>query len=69
MRGLTHKFKVGQTVAAGLTLRAISAETGIPVGAVHRAKRQLETARTGQQPAARATRLPCYRAIGGAIRY
>ena len=31
-------------LAAGLSLRAISAETGIPVGAIHRAKRQLEKA-------------------------
>lgn len=29
-------------LAAGLSVRAISAETGIPVGAVHRAKRHLE---------------------------
>ena len=29
-------------LAAGMSVRAISAETGIPIGAVHRAKRQLE---------------------------
>jgi hypothetical protein len=31
-------------------MRAISAETGIPVGAVHRAKRQIEKARAREAP-------------------
>jgi hypothetical protein len=34
--------RVAPLLAAGLSVRAISANTGIPVGAVHRAKRQLE---------------------------
>jgi hypothetical protein len=34
--------KVAPLLAVGLTIRAISAETGIPVGAVHRAKRQID---------------------------
>ena len=38
----TRRAKVAPLLAAGLSLRAISAETGISVGAVHRAKRQLE---------------------------
>jgi hypothetical protein len=39
-------------MAAGLSVRAISAETGIPVGAVHRAKRQLEkTVAQGEEKA------------------
>jgi hypothetical protein len=38
----TRRAKVAPLLAAGLIVRAISAETGIPVGAVHRAKRQLE---------------------------
>ncbi len=37
-----RRAKVAPLLAAGLSVRAISAETGIPVGAVHRAKRQLE---------------------------
>jgi hypothetical protein len=43
-RGLqdTRRAKVAPLLAAGMSMRAISAETGIPVGAVHRAKRQLE---------------------------
>jgi hypothetical protein len=47
-------------LAAGLSVRAISAETGIPVGAVHRAKRQLEkdAARGRQNAAAIAQQLP-----------
>ena len=45
--------KVAPLAAAGLTVRAISAETGIPIGAVHRAKRQLEkTVTQGKQRAA-----------------
>jgi hypothetical protein len=38
----TRRAKVAPLLAAGLSLRAISAETGIPVGAIHRVKRQLE---------------------------
>ena len=43
-----------------MSLRAISAETGIPVGAVHRAKRQLEktVAQEGQEAAAISLQLP-----------
>ena len=45
-----RQARVAPLLAAGLTIRAISAETGIPVGAVHRAKRQIEKARTRQPP-------------------
>ena len=38
----TRRAKVAPLLAAGLSLRAIPAETGIPVGAIHRVKRQLE---------------------------
>jgi hypothetical protein len=38
----TRRAKVAPLLAAGTSVRAISAQTGIPVGAVHRAKRQLE---------------------------
>ena len=49
----TRRAKVAPLLAAGLSMRAISAETGIPVGSVHRAKRQLEkTAAQGKQRAA-----------------
>jgi hypothetical protein len=42
-----------------MSIRAISAETGIPVGAVHRAKRQLEKGRsTEEQKAAAISRQP-----------
>ena len=43
-----------------MSVRAISAETGIPVGAVHRAKRQLEkiVAQGEQQAAAVSLQLP-----------
>ncbi len=43
-----------------MSVRAISAETGIPVGAVHRAKRQLEkdVAQGGQKAAAISRQLP-----------
>jgi hypothetical protein len=37
-----RRSQVAPLLAAGLSVRAISANTGIPVGAVHRAKRQLE---------------------------
>jgi hypothetical protein len=47
-------------LAAGMSVRAISAETGIPVGAVNRAKRQLEKIATqgGQKAAAVSFQLP-----------
>jgi hypothetical protein len=47
-------------LAAGLSVRAISAETGISVGAVHRAKRRLEkiVAQGGQKAAAISQQLP-----------
>jgi hypothetical protein len=50
----SRRAKVAPLLAAGLSVRAISAETGIPVGAVHRAKRQLEktVAQGGQKAAA-----------------
>ena len=48
----TRRAKVAPLLAAGLSVRAISAETGISVGAVHRAKRQLEkTVAQGKQQA------------------
>ena len=37
-----RRAQVAPLLAAGMSVRAISAETGIPVGAVHRAKRHLE---------------------------
>ena len=55
-----RRAKVAPLLAAGLSVRAISAETGIPVGAVHRAKRQLEKdlAQGRQKAAAIAQQLP-----------
>ncbi len=49
-----RRAKVAPLLAAGLSVRAISAETGIPIGAVHRAKRQIEkmVAQQGGQKAA-----------------
>ena len=38
----SRRAKVAPLLAAGMSLRAISAEIGIPVGAIHRVKRQLE---------------------------
>ena len=38
----TRRAKIAPLLAAGISVRAISVETGIPVGAVHRAKRYLE---------------------------
>lgn len=38
----TRRTQIAPLLAAGLSVRAISAETGIPIGAVHRAKRHLE---------------------------
>jgi hypothetical protein len=49
----SRRAKVAPLLAAGLSVRAISAETGISVGAVHRAKRQIEkTVAQGKQQAA-----------------
>jgi hypothetical protein len=45
-----RQARVAPLLAAGLTIRAIAAETGIPVGAVHRAKRQIEKATTKHAP-------------------
>jgi hypothetical protein len=38
----SRRAKVAPLLAAVLSIRAISVETGIPIGAVHRAKRQLQ---------------------------
>jgi uncharacterized protein YerC len=38
----TRRAAVAPLLAAGMSVRAISADTGIPIDAVHRAKRQLE---------------------------
>jgi hypothetical protein len=56
----TRRAKVAPLLAAGLSVRVIAAETGIPVGAVHRAKRQLEkvVAQGNQQAAAVSLKLP-----------
>jgi hypothetical protein len=56
----TRRAKVAPFLAAGMSIRAISAETGIPIGAVHRAKRQLEkiVAQGGQKAAAISRQLP-----------
>jgi uncharacterized protein YerC len=49
----TRRAKVAPLLAAGLSMRAISAETGISIGAVHRAKRHLQKdAAQGRQNAA-----------------
>jgi hypothetical protein len=67
----TRRARVAPLLAAGLSVRAISAETGIPVGAVHRAKRQLENeaARGRQNAGAIAQQLPTSyvvkQAVGG----
>jgi len=55
-----RRNKVAPLLAAGLSVRAISAETGIPVGAVHRAKQQpeKEVAKGRQNAAAIAQQLP-----------
>jgi hypothetical protein len=59
----TRKAKVAPLLSAGLSLRAISAQTGIPVGAMHRAKRQLEKLAHSNGEAAKAKALrferPC----------
>jgi hypothetical protein len=56
----TRRAKVAPLLAAGMSMRAISAETGIPLGAVHRAKRHLEkiVAPGGQKPIAISRQLP-----------
>jgi hypothetical protein len=56
----SRRAKVAPLLAAGLSVRAIAAETGIPVGAVHRAKRQLEkiVAQGEQKAAAVSFQLP-----------
>ncbi len=61
----TRRAKVAPLLAAGLSVRAISAETGISVGAVHRAKRQLEKdlAQGRQNAAAIAQQLPTSYAV------
>src|ERR1700722_15165810 len=51
----TRRAKVAPLLAAGLSVRALSSETGRPGGAVHRAKRQLErmvAQQAGQKTAA-----------------
>ena len=61
-----RRAKVAPLLAAGMSVRAISAETGIPVGAVHRAKRQLEktVAQGGQKAAAISRQLPTSYVVG-----
>jgi len=56
----TRRAKVAPLLAAGLNVRAISTETGIPVGAVHRAKRRLEkmAAQQAGRTAAASFKLP-----------
>jgi hypothetical protein len=55
-----RRTTVAPLLTAGLSVRAISAKTGIPVGAVHRAKRQLEksVAQGKRQAVAVALKLP-----------
>jgi uncharacterized protein YerC len=55
-----RRSKVAPFLAAGRSVRAIAAETGIPVGSVHRAKRHLEkdVAQGRQNAAAIAQQLP-----------
>jgi hypothetical protein len=62
----TRRAKVAPLLAAGMSVRAISADTGIPVGAVHRAKRQLEKtmAQGGQKAAAISRQLPTSYVVG-----
>jgi hypothetical protein len=56
----TRRAQVAPLLAAGMSVRAISAETGISVGAVHRAKRQLEktVAQGGERAADISRQLP-----------
>ena len=55
-----RRAKIAPLLAAGLSVRAIAAATGIPIGGVHRAKRQLEkiVAQGKQQAAAISAQLP-----------
>jgi hypothetical protein len=51
----SRRAKVAPLLAAGMTVREISAATSIPIGAVHRAKRRIEkmvTQQAGQKTAA-----------------
>src|ERR1700694_1142897 len=51
----TRRAKVAPLLAAGMSVREISAATNIPIGAVHRAKRQIEkmvAQHAGQKPGA-----------------
>jgi hypothetical protein len=59
-RDFVRRAKVAPLLAAGMSLRAISVETGISVGAVHRAKRQLEktVAQGGQKAVTISRQLP-----------
>jgi hypothetical protein len=56
----SRRAKVAPLLTAGMSVRAISAETGISIGAVHRAKRQLgkNVSRGKQQAAAVSLELP-----------
>jgi hypothetical protein len=56
----TRRAKVAPLLAAGMAVREISTATNIPVGAVHRAKRQLEkiVVQGGQKAAAISLQLP-----------
>jgi hypothetical protein len=56
-----RRAKVAPLLAAGMSVREISAETNIPVGAVHRAKRQIEkmvAQQAGQKAATISLELP-----------
>jgi hypothetical protein len=51
----TRRAQIAPLLAAGLSVRAISTETGIPVGAVHRAKQHIKkivAQQAGQKTAA-----------------
>ena len=56
----TRRAQVAPLLAAGMSVRAIAAATGISVGAVHRAKRHLEkaVAQSEQHAAAVSFKLP-----------
>ena len=45
-----RQAKIAPLLAAGMSIRSISSRTGIPLGAVHRAKRQIEKARAREAP-------------------
>jgi hypothetical protein len=56
-----RRAQLAPLLAAGMSLRAISAATSIPMGAVHRAKRQLEKSmaqQAGQKTPAASYELP-----------